>query len=165
MSELYHEQCSRWSTVSKDHIGKVAALINKFVGAVLVHCIADVQVRNHVQHRMQQSLDANFGSAKQELNKLVADEQIQPITYNHYYTDNIQRSREDSAKDKLQQSMDNAIKLDWSGKFHVSNTSLDLEKVSSALKSRIVVDMTQQACIESLGALEAYYKVLHTARD
>lgn len=111
---------------------------------------------------MKQALDANFENAKQELDKLVADEQMQPITYNHYYTDNIQKAREDAARESLQESMDDAIKNDWGGQYKTAKTQSSLESVASALKRRIVVDMTQQACIESFEALEAYYKVFQT---
>lgn len=125
---------------------------------VLVYAVADEHVRIGIQHRVQRSLDTNFTRAKQEFEKIVQDEQTQPITYNHYYTDNIQKAREDTMKEKLQSSMD-AMKDDWGGKFHVSNTSTDLQRVSTSLKNQIIVDMTQQACVESLAALNAYYKV------
>jgi len=36
--------------------------------------------------------------AQDELQKILSDEKKQPITYNHYYTDNIQNAREDSLK-------------------------------------------------------------------
>jgi hypothetical protein len=49
---------------------------------------------------------------------------------------------------------------EWNGKLHVSNTQVDLKRLCSSLKNRVVVNMTQQACEESLEALNAYYKVL-----
>jgi hypothetical protein len=56
--------------------------------------------------------------------------------------------------------MNHAIANDWNGKLHVSNTTVDLQKLSTSLQTRVVVDMTEQACLESLAALDAYYKVL-----
>ena len=59
--------------------------------------------------------------------------------------------------------MNHAIANEWNGKLHVSNTEVDLKKLCSSLKNRVVVDMTEQACEESLEALNAYYKVLSLA--
>jgi hypothetical protein len=123
--------------------------VEQFVYSVLNHIVTDDQVRNNVKRRVGQPLGLGFQGAREELRKILSDEKIQPITYNHYYTDNIQRAR-----------ADHTVRNDWNGKLHVSNNSVDLKKFSSALKSRVVVDMTQQACIESLSALDAYYKVM-----
>jgi hypothetical protein len=134
--------------------------VEQFVYSVLNHIVTDDQVRNNVKRRVGQPLGLGFQGAREELRKILSDEKIQPITYNHYYTDNIQRARADVAKKDLQNSIDHTVRNDWNGKLHVSNNSVDLKKFSSALKSRVVVDMTQQACIESLSALDAYYKVM-----
>jgi hypothetical protein len=59
----------------------------------------------------------------------------------------------------MQVFMDDAFANEWSEKLHVSNTQVDLNKLFSSLKTRVIVDMTEQACEESLAALNAYYKV------
>jgi hypothetical protein len=133
--------------------------VERFVDSVLKHIITDDQVRNSVKSCVRQPLDFGLQNAQEELRKILSDEKTQPITYNHYYTDNIQKARADVAKKDLQNSIDHTVHNDWNGKLHVSNNSVDLKKFSSALKSRVVVDMTQQACIESLATLDAYYKV------
>lgn len=94
-----------------------------------------------------------------ELNVLVEDEARQPITYNHYYTDNIQKARNDQSKNRIQQSMHSAIKSDWNGKFHMSNSADNIEKLVISLQRQVVVDMTEQACSEAQNDLNAYYKV------
>jgi len=138
----------------------MSSLITRHVRTVLDYVITDDQVRSGIQQRLSRSLNAYFRSAREELDRILLDEQAHPITYNHYYTDNIQNARMDVAKKKLQESMDHAIANDWKGKLHVSNTEVDLKKLSSSLQTRVVVDMTKQACLESLAALEAYYKVI-----
>jgi hypothetical protein len=127
---------------------------------VLDYCIADDLVRRGIQQRIQQSLDTNIRNAQEEMEKILSDERGHPITYNHYDTDNIQNARTEVAKKKLEDPMNHAIANDWNGKLHVSNTTVDLQKLSTSLQTRVVVDMTEQACLESLAALGAYYKVL-----
>lgn len=152
LSELFHEQSSRWGNIAEDHLQSVFSLVNRFVRTALNHVIADDQVRSSVQCRIRRPLDTNFQRAREELRKIILDEKSHPITYNHYYTDNIQNARADAAKAKLQESMDHAVVKESKGK-------LDLQKLSSSLTTRLIVNMTQQACVESLAALDAYYKV------
>jgi hypothetical protein len=159
LSELFHEQCSRWHAVSREHLATVFSIVDKFVSAALDHIIVDDQVRSGVKRRVRQALDTSLEKAREELRKILADEQAHPITYNHYYTDNIQKARQDASRKSLQASMDHAVATEWNGKLHVSNTPVDLTKLCSSLKSNLVVDMTEQACEESLAALNAYYKV------
>lgn len=159
LSELFHEQCSRWGDISRDHLLTVSSIVKSFVRAVLDHIIVDDEVRSSVRARIRRSLDANLDKARNELHNILEDEAAHPITYNHYYTDNIQNARADAAKKHLQASMDYAVANEWNGKLHVSNTQVDLKRLCSSLKNRVVVDMTEQACEESLEALNAYYKV------
>jgi hypothetical protein len=133
--------------------------VDKFVREALNHVIVDDQVRSGVKRRIRQALDASVEKAREELHNILSDEEAHPITYNHYYTDNIQKARADAARKTLQVSMDDAVANEWKGKLHVSNTEVDLNKLCSSLKNRVVVDMTAQACEESLAALDAYYKV------
>ena len=54
--------------------------------------------------------------------------------------------------------MNEASIEDWNGKLHVSNTSVDADKLLASLQKRIVVDIDAQACTEALAGLSAYYK-------
>lgn len=137
----------------------ISSMAHDFILAVVDHIIVDDQVRSSVKPRIRQVLESNLARARNELQNLLQDEAAPPVTYNHYYTDNIQNDRADAAKRDIQVSMDHAIANEWNGKLHVSNTQVDLKKLSSSLKKRVIVDMTQQACEESLAALNAYYKV------
>ncbi|KFY61302.1 hypothetical protein V496_05072 [Pseudogymnoascus sp. VKM F-4515 (FW-2607)] len=94
-----------------------------------------------------------------ELQKIIDDEKRQPITYNHYYTDNIQNARHESLKKAIQKAMKVVVDEDWHGKFHISNNQLDSEKLLTSLQKRVVVNMDDQACSEALAGLAAYYKV------
>lgn len=159
LSELFHEQCSRWGDISRDHMLTVSSIVDNFVRAAPDHVIVDEQVRSGVKRRVRHSLNASLEKARKELLNILLDEDAHPITYKHYFTDNIQKARADGARKHLQVSMDHAIANEWNGKLHVSNTQVDLKKLCSSLENRVVVDMTEQACEEALADLNAYYKV------
>ena len=84
LSELFHEQCSRWGDISRDHLLRVSSIVNDFVRAVLDHIIIDEEVRSNVKARVRRSLHAHQEKARNELQNILLDEAAHPITYNHY---------------------------------------------------------------------------------
>ncbi|KAJ6030948.1 dynamin GTPase [Penicillium canescens] len=158
LAELFHSQSMRWGKIARDHVDAVANLVFSFLQATLKFVIKDTKVRQNVQNCVEKSVQGNTQRAIDELNTLLEDEARQPITYNHYYTDNIQKARNERSKCQIQDPMRNAIQTDWNGKFHVSNSSEEIEKLVTSLQERVVVDMTKQACSETQNDLTAYYK-------
>ncbi|WKT40362.1 hypothetical protein QSH57_005168 [Fusarium oxysporum f. sp. vasinfectum] len=97
--------------------------------------------------------------ASNELDKLIQDEKRSPLTYNHYYTDNVQKARLNFQRTAIKDVVAEVTQLDWHGKLHISNSSVEIEKFVSALQARITVNMDEQACNEAVTELNAYYKV------
>lgn len=129
-----------------------------FVEMALKHVIKEKDVRVALHKRINCRLQKNLDAALDELHKLCDDERIQPITYNHYYTDNIQKARQDATKTAIEQALQGAS-ADWDGILHVSNTGQDRARLLSSLKEHVIVNMNQQACEEAKAGLDAYYKV------
>ena len=127
--------------------------------SALSHIVQDEQVLNELLEITIASLQRSRQNAEEELKNLCQDEKQQPITYNHYYTDNVQKSRQDSTRQMIRKAMDEAKQEDWNGRFHISNTQVDAEKLLTSLQNRINIDMNNQACAEALAGLDAYYKV------
>lgn len=106
-----------------------------------------------------------------ELEKLLEDERRQPITYNHYYTDNIQKAEQDSIRKDVRQATQ--IFRDAKSKSPkqplgsntqsttkgISITEADIDTVVASLQTRIVVNMDEASCDRALCSLDAYYKV------
>jgi hypothetical protein len=95
----------------------------------------------------------------EELSKLIEDERRSPLTYNHYYTDNIQKARLDTQKTAVKNAVSLVASEDWHGKLHISNVQNDIDRFVSSIGSRITVDMDKQACHEAKTELDSYYKV------
>jgi hypothetical protein len=159
LSELFHEQSSRWATIASNHIARLFGITVEFVDTALDRIISEDNVRHEVRQLINSKLERSKDLANEELCKIVDDEKRQPITYNHYYTDNIQNARQESMRGAIQKAVKGAVEEDWNGKLHVSNTSFDSEKLLASLQKRVIVDMDVQACSEALAGLKAYYKV------
>ncbi|KAJ6102633.1 Dynamin [Penicillium sp. IBT 16267x] len=159
LAELFHVQSLRWAEIAREHIVVVSRIVSQFVHAALTYAIKDGKVRENIGRLVSTTLEANAEAAEHELEKILQDETRQPITYNHYYTDNIQNARNESSKSLIEDSVRDAIQNDWDGTLHLQNTEKDCVKLLSSLKKRVIVDMKEQACSEAKTDLIAYYKV------
>jgi hypothetical protein len=163
LSELFHEQSTRWQSIAEDHVAKVNHVVTAFVEMALLRVIREDNVRREISAFTSSGLEEGAHLASQELQRIIADEKLQPITYNHYYTDNIQKARQDSLRKSIQKVMRGVIDDDFHGKLHVSNTITDVDKLLASLERKVIVDMDDQACTEALASLNAYYKVCDAA--
>ena len=120
----------------------------------------DDQVSAEMRERINDLLDESRQQASAELDKLCIDKSQQPITYNHYYTDNIANARRDTARNWVRRAMQDAAVGVYNRKLHISNTAADADELLNALQRQVSVNMDEQACSEVLAAFSAYYKVI-----
>ncbi|KAI1919976.1 hypothetical protein LOZ65_004255 [Ophidiomyces ophidiicola] len=155
VTRLHHEEVAESDFAALILVHKETS---SCVQLALKHVIKDDQVRHEmhkiINHRLQKTLE----DALAELQKLGDDEKLQPITYNHYYTDNIQQSRQDATRVVIQRALRGAS-ADVHGVHHMSNTTSDRQRLLASLQRHVIVDMDQQTCEEAKAGLNSYYKV------
>ncbi|UKZ94349.1 uncharacterized protein TrAFT101_009225 [Trichoderma asperellum] len=157
LAELFREQSSRWPDIAETHIHSILKTVTQWIQLAVERLIPDDNMRSQIHIILQEWLEHTERVALEELEKLIADEQRTPLTYNHYYTDNVQKYRLDTQKQAVQKAVQ--AEHDLHGKLHISNVSVDIEKFIAAIGSRITVDMDEQACNNAITELQAYYKV------
>lgn len=110
------------------------------------------RLQDNVQQIIFSTLKINIHAALEELEKICEDEKLQPLTYNHYFTDNIQKDRLQDVREDIKKVVhDNDEDEDY------SSLKQDLNNVITGHLTE--VDMRIQACKEAKSALDAYYKV------
>lgn len=62
-----------------------------FVDRALAYAVKEDHSFLAIQKTIRSSLRRNREEALAELSKIYEDEQMQPIAYNHYFTDNVKR--------------------------------------------------------------------------
>lgn len=133
--------------------------MSQWIHQAVERLIHEVGVQGQVHKILQEWLEHTENLALSELKRLVKDERRGPLTYNHYYTDNVQNARLDTQKTAVKNAVNLVAQHDWHGKLHISNIQNEIERFVSAIGSRITVDMDDQACNEATTELNAYYKV------
>jgi hypothetical protein len=110
------------------------------------------RLHDGVKQILVSTLKENLDAAKEELEKICEDEKLQPITYNHYFTNSIQKNRLQDLRKDIEKGFDDNLKLkSYESSKHELNDILN--------DSLVEVDMRKQACKEAKSALNAYYKV------
>lgn len=130
--------------------------ISSFVQKALTAVVVEEDMRADIQSIATTKLEDVRKLAQDELQRILDDEKRQPITYNHYYADNIQNARQKSLEQAIEKAR--TIKSNRKGKNLTDNTDVDLELLLIDLQ-RKVVNMDDQACLEAVDGLNAYYKV------
>lgn len=152
-------QSSPWLELTRKHLSSLHESLEIFIDMVVAYIAEESHTRSTLRESIFSVLERMKKDADEELTKLWEDEIRQPVTYNHYYTDNIQSARNDAARKALKNAMDQTTAEDYGGRMHISNSNVEIQRLLVSLQSRIVVNMDDQACNEAREALNAYYKV------
>lgn len=145
--------------MAADHIEDVYKQLKAFITALSEYIAQEERTSIEINQRVHEDLAACMTKAEAELRLLIEDEQQQPITYNHYYTDNVQKARQTASRDLINSIVRDTADDDFHGAMHISNNGVDVKRLVSALQKHVTVDMDEQACSEARAGLDAYYKV------
>jgi hypothetical protein len=161
LTDLFHHECRRWHKIASAHIEQMYSLLIEFNRILLDHLRMESRVQNEIHDRIQTNLQGALDSAHAELRQLWEDESLHPITYNHYYTDNVQKASLAEAKRRMKTAMllSGAAKNPSDDENGERLTPNAVAAWSATIEEHLVVDMNEQACKEALASLDAYYKV------
>ncbi|KAJ6439095.1 dynamin GTPase [Purpureocillium lavendulum] len=148
-----------WPTIAEKHVQDVLTAVSTWIDNAADSVIHEEQLRFEIRSILQDWLDYTEQLALKELRHLVEDERRDPLTYNHYYTDNVQHARRDAQRTAVENAVKRVAAQDWNGKLHISNIQDDMDRFMSAIGSKIIVNMDDQSCSEASTQLHAYYKV------
>lgn len=157
LTDLYHYQSQLWPRIAEMHIETVHEYIQTFADKAAKFLQIEDYVLVEIQDRMEAKLEENKALADKELARLVEEEKQQPITYNHYYADNVQKSRLKAINDMMEKTV-KKVKLNPEDD-QESVINMTPESPISTLHGQVIVDMDERACSEALVDLDAYYKV------
>jgi hypothetical protein len=166
IGELLWEQSEKWEKMAATHVDNVASVASRFLKTVLHDkCPEDVESKIWTL-RIQDELKARKHAAFKELGKLMQDHRNYPINYNHYYTDTINKRRQERQKDALTRSLESATTTNTvspnNGFTSETTTKVDIAKVVASYSQSIDPNMDKFSCEEAIDCLFAIYKVSTT---
>lgn len=166
LAELFHFQSKRWSQMAGVHVKLIHRALKSFIAALLEHITDEERISQEIERQVNERLTTQMNEAEKELQLLIDDEHQQPITYNHYYTDNVQKARQKASHDLINNIVNDTAEGGPDGAKNTKKNGVDtkkngvdIERLVNALQKHVTVDMDEQACSEVRVGLDAYYKV------
>ncbi|TRX91608.1 hypothetical protein FHL15_007390 [Xylaria flabelliformis] len=162
VAELFWEQSESWEKLAKSHVERILRLCENFLRDILAdQATSDVKDR-FWRFLLVDPLRKQRTSAFNELDQLVQDNKEYPINYNHYFTDNLQKRRQQKMRAQLQGVMPEpaiASRCSIGNHYPPYDVGKALEHVVSACSQRTTADMDDFSCEEALDCLLSIYKV------
>jgi len=159
---LFHEQSKKWEAFAVSHLNQAFAACREFLSQLVPHIAkGNASVSSALFQRwFNEAMTQQLAEAKKELEKLFEDRRRHAVTYNHYYTENVQESEKEDEKKMLTAIADqfstyntsnqHAIALDFKNRLEIKKTEVNME---------------DYACEQLLRSMQAYYKVLHLPQN
>ncbi|KAI1743085.1 interferon-induced GTP-binding protein Mx [Xylaria scruposa] len=143
IAELFWEQSSPWEKLANEHVEKVSALCTKFLDVLVTKKVPKYLKTRFWSRFVAGALKERRKAASDELKKILDDNKFAPINYNHYYTDTLQKRRDDRLKP--QQPTPQPV--------------FGVVQPASMTPLQITTNMESFSCEEALDCLMSIYKV------
>ncbi|KUL83663.1 hypothetical protein ZTR_11066 [Talaromyces verruculosus] len=159
ISELFMEQCTLWEGITNNHIIQVADAVKQFIGSTIAHIADNATSTVLMREILEPKLDDLRQAAQDKiLELLLPHTDGHPITYNHYFTENLQKIRNERREKEIMRSIQaffNASDMETVAR---EVESVDLRGLSRRIIQSTEPDMGRFASAEALDCMLAYYK-------
>jgi hypothetical protein len=163
VEDLFREQCRPWGKILSGHVDTVAAAARKLLNLVCEHIAADTASQFIIREIVEPALVSITRTLQSKADELLEPHRDgHPITYNHYFTETLQKVRDERRMDEVRRTLSHWLDKDEDDLDTTScrlSGSFDLRGLMQALSSRSEPDMDRFAASEALDCMEAYYKV------
>lgn len=133
--------------------------MQKFLEKLLCSIADDETTRSLFDNWIDQKVNKRFEEANKALDSLLADRKRHPITYNHYYTETLQKIRQERQAKELEKKIQAFLRTDRDTISLLNSPSQSIHELAESLSTQSERDMDSFACSELLDSMQAYYKV------
>ena len=150
---LFHRQSRPWAKIVDKWVLNIMHSAQSAIISVLNH-VADAKlVEGLLQNVINPALDDCKTKLQLKSQEILVQHTVgHPMTWNHYFTENIQKAQADEWTKMVTKKLDSAF-----GPY--ANTSLTKAAVLQAMTTPTQQDMDTYACNGAVNAMQAYYKV------
>jgi GTPase SAR1 family protein len=165
IGDLFFQQARPWKGIVTDYCHKVLEASKLCVDFGLLHLTDDRTRAGLYREVIDPALDEISKSLEQKVLELMKPHQNgHPITYNHAFTETVQKAREEHRKKELERRLNKFFKLK-PGAACVSHQNFNIPDLLNVLAKETEQDMELYACSEAADCMEAYYQVSLPSRD
>ncbi|KAF9698371.1 hypothetical protein EKO04_003463 [Ascochyta lentis] len=160
-SHMFWEQSGPWRKIAEGHIEEVGEACKEFVEHVLEYAAPAEFIKPLQELIVKSVLEEARKNGQEELKKLLEDKARHPSTYNHYYSDTVQKRRQDRiekiANDASREATTNGMMINPNGS-RSEATRFHKETFEQKMSETVQRSMQLFSAEEAMDSLEAYYK-------
>lgn len=168
IGELFWDQSTKWEALAQKHVDEIWEACQTFVRRTLRELTNGEVFDSLFTFYIDNMMEARLRDAKLELQRLLNDRRRHAMTYNHYYTDEVQKAREERRQDSSKKILEN---LGLHNQTLPETLYLNTQGLLSAIASpsaqssqSMEPDMDMFACQEVLDCMSSYYKARFPSR-
>ncbi|KAJ6443302.1 interferon-induced GTP-binding protein Mx2 [Purpureocillium lavendulum] len=151
LSAVFTQQSGKWEALTERHMSRIILLVHDYIYSLLRLLCPETQVRDKLWHSfVVDKLVALYREAMDKALFLVTIERNQPVTFNHYFNDVLQKKR----ATRLSKSVDK-----MSFYCPVGTDKKKVVAVSHLQNGAENKDNEEQVCEDVLDTFVSYYKV------
>jgi hypothetical protein len=161
VGDLFREQSRPWEGLAIDHLEDVFEASRKYLELVISHLTDDATADAICQEVINPLVEERSKAMMLKLEELLSHYKIgNPVTYNHYFTETIQKMREKRLEAEIARRLSRVYgNIDIASLEELPTKSIKTANLISALSSSNEADMDRYASSELLDCMQAYYKV------
>ncbi|KAJ5500691.1 hypothetical protein N7453_009742 [Penicillium expansum] len=160
VKDLFQEQCSPWEDITRGHITAAWTAAREFLRYAVSHVADEVTSKALFEKVILPALEnVRYTLEKGSEELLMPHQRGHPITYNHYFTETLQKTRADRQKEAFRKALQSYFDVDTLSTSEPVGKTVNLQGLLNSLVQTTIPDMTRFASEEALDCMLAYYKV------
>ncbi|ROW06113.1 hypothetical protein VMCG_04580 [Cytospora schulzeri] len=162
VADLFKDQCRPWKAILQDHVQNTGAAARKLLSLVCAHTADDGACRHILREIVDPAMDRIMMALEVKADRLLLPHvNGHPITYNHYFTETLQKIRNERNLSEVRSLVAKWLRLKEDEMNDVCNIrgTFDMGGLVDSLAARTEPDMDRFAASEALDCMMAYYKV------
>lgn len=160
VKDLFQEQCGPWEEITRVHISASWKAVREFLHRAISYMADEVTSKALFEKVILPALENVRDTLEKGSEEFLRPHQRgHPITYNHYFTETLQKTRADRQKESLRKALQSYFGVDTLSTSENYGESINLQGLLNSLVQTTIPDMTRFASEEALDCMLAYYKV------
>ena len=161
MGDIFFVQSQPWEQLARQHLRDVWQATRSFLEFLVSHLADEKTSEALLGHVIDSVMNQKLSKMNGKLRELVTPYQKgHPITYNHYFTETIQKVKEKRREAEIVRRLRKFLgRKENAAVESVKVENAKMPDLLSALASSTEADMDRYACSEILDCMEAFYKV------
>jgi len=162
IGDLFYRQSRPWRGLVERYCKKILEATRLSMELILVHSADEATMDGLLREIIDPAMERYTETLEAKISEIMRQHQRgHPITYNHYFTETVQKARQDHAEKDQARRLNLFFGLKPDAGSSYINPSLPFEtgKLLNAINQRDEQDMDRYACSEAIDCMQAYYKV------